>query len=310
MVLLFAPSICFAFGQGNYVFSISPLIGVLYGQGEEIVYNNSSTNAYKSELLWDLKPLMYAGFNAGINPGDFFTNRGFNFALFFKYGIPIKTGAMEDRDWLNPQENFLTRYSRHDAFSQSTFFADLSAGYSWPFGNSLALKTFLEFSFSRLSWSGENGYYQYSPGDSSPWTSSLPKKYFRNDFSEYDGRDIMYSQNWLILAPGVSMSYKPSQLLVLEAIVNYSPLIYCAAKDEHVLRNATFNDRLYGGHYIKGTGLVSFLPKDKMEMILHLSYKLITGSRGDTTVGSIRENGTAGGGYSAVDFGLIARFFL
>ena len=62
----------------SYAFSISPIIGGLYGVSEEIVYKDPNSKRLESELLWDLKPLFYAGLAADFGPTDFFAKHGFS----------------------------------------------------------------------------------------------------------------------------------------------------------------------------------------------------------------------------------------
>jgi outer membrane protease len=135
-------------------FSISPTVGFLYGHAEEIVYKFPGSDLYLSELLWDLKPLLYAGIAFDFGPRDPFKHDGFTSALSLKYGLPLKTGIHENRDWDNFQNHHLTHFSRHDAFSRGAFFFDISAGYSWRLNTTLALITYGMFTYMRLSWSG------------------------------------------------------------------------------------------------------------------------------------------------------------
>ena len=287
---------------GVYGFSVSPLLGILYGQAEEIVYQYPDKGVYLSELLWDLKPLYYAGFAVNFGPRDPFTNSGFFSDGSLKVGLPIKTGIMEDRDW--QIENFLTNYSRHDAISRGTFLADLSAGFSWRINYFLALSGYAEFSYMRHSWSAKDGYYQYletdqfggiKPGQT--WNDQIPKK-------EFSGVVIRYVQNWFIVSPGVSLKGKLSRFFSLEGSFNYSPLIYCEDRDDHILTKTVFNDYLYFGHFFDGGGKLSFTPKNNMAISLAVSYRYITGSRGDIKSGIFSYDNIAGGGYSALDAGL------
>jgi outer membrane protease len=289
-------------GSGRYGFSLSPYIGILYGHSEEIVYKDPpEQNLYLSELLWDLKPLLYAGLGVDFAPGDSSRKQGFAAALSFKAGLPLKTGIIENRDWIN--ENFITHYSRHDAYSRTTVLLDVSAGYFRRFFDSLALNIYGEISYAHLSWSGANGYTQYPI--TFPWDSSFPKTY-------YSGEVIRYSQNWFIAAPGVSLDWDMNRLFSLKAFFNYSPLIYCADRDDHLVgMKRTFLDYLYFGQYIKAGGGLTLSPSQNTGISLHASYKRITGARGNTFEGGwlLAQDG-AGAALKALDLGFAVNFRL
>jgi outer membrane protease len=301
--------------NGGYGFTLSPYIGILYGHSEEIVYKESpNQNLYQSELLWDLKPLLYVGLGADFRPQDSLSERGLIAALSFKTGLPLRSGIIEDSDWDNLEPNYyLTRYSRHDVYSKTAILLDASAGYFWRFAGSLALSVYGEFSFMHFSWSGRDGYYQYASTNSEglylPWDSSLPKVY-----DVYNSLEVIrYMQNWFILSPGVSLDWDMNRLFSMKAFFNYSPLIYCADRDDHFpdhFWHRTYFDYLYFGHYLKSGGELILSPSQNISLSLSASYKRITGARGDTIYQSVRYKDEAGAGYSALDLGLAVKFRL
>ncbi|MDR0496025.1 MAG: omptin family outer membrane protease [Treponema sp.] len=295
-------------GAETKSFSISPQAGFLYGQSEEIVFMYPKSNNYLSELLWDIKPLVYAGIAANFEPIDPFNYTGLSSSLSLKIGIPLNTGIMEDRDWMNPSHNYPTHYSRHDNYTKSAILSDLSVGYSWRLNDFLSLKAFAEFSFMHFSWSGENGYYQYPtteyPANYPPWNDDLPKIYFE-DITK-DGRVILYSQNWFIFAPGISLKCRLGNITSLEGIINYTPLIYCSDRDDHLLTGSTYYDYTFFGHYLKGSGAFHISASDNLSFSLALSYKLITGTRGDIYEGKYYSENLAGTGFSAFDLAIAA----
>ena len=300
----------------RYGVSVSPLVGILYGQGEEILYKYSNRDQYASQLLWDLKPLVYMGLAVDFGPRNPFHSSGLIAASSIKFGLPFKTGAMEDRDWMNPQHDWLTHYSRHDAYAMNAILADISAGYSWRLSDTIALSAYGEFSFMYLSWSGDNGYAQYPEYDSDDnypaWSSSFPKKYF-------SGKSILYTQTWFILSPGVSLKGRINRLFSLQWNINYSPLIYATARDDHLLYpSRTFGDYLFFGHYLKGGGKVIFTPLNNLNLTLSLLYRYITGSRGDSywkyagaeVSDIVSKNYDGGAGHSTLEIELAARIYI
>jgi len=289
--------------QSGYGFSITPSFSMVYGQANEIVYKNSITSDFLSELQWDIMPLLYAGLAVDFGPVDNFAKHGLIGSLSFKMGIPQQTGIMTDRDWQYIDSNALTDYSRHDNFSERAIMADLSFGYSFPLLNFIALGANLDFSFMHYYWIAKDGYYQYlNPGQT--WADEIPKV-------NVEGRVLEYTQNWFILSPGIFIKFRLGSYFSLNGNFNYSPLIYCADRDEHPLKNTTYQDFLYYGRYLKGSGGLTFSPLDYLDLTLFLSYSSITNSRGVTYINSQKyPYPIAGGGYFAFEIGLSARFRL
>lgn len=296
--------------NGGYGFSLSPSIGILYGHSEEIVYHYPKNNLYLSQLLWDMKPLAYVGLGVDFGPLDPSGKQGFIAALSFKAGLPFKSGLIKDSDWDNTDPYYKTRYSQHDAYFETAFLLDVSAGYFQRFVNSLALSIYGEFSFMHYSWSAADGYSQYASltqeGIYLPWDNNIPKSYFY-------GEVLRYRQNWLIFSPGLSLDWDMNRLFSLKTCFNYTPLIYCAARDDHLPNlpgHTTYFDYLSFGHYFKSSGELIFSASENTRLSLSLSHKYITGSRGDTFFQSRRYEDEAGVGHSAIDLGLAVKFRL
>ena len=294
-------------GSTAYAFSVAPLFGLLYGQAEEIVYKHPEKNDYMSELLWDLKPIWYIGLSAFFGPRNAFAKSGFIVNGSFKIGLSSLSGIMEDRDW-EFENNGLTKYSRHDANSLNSLLIDLSTGFSFKITSFLSLAAVVEFSYMNYSWSAIDGYYQYletnSLGNIKPgqvWTDEIRKVYL-------EGEVMRYEQNWYILSPGLLLKLKMGPYLSLEGFFNYSPLIYCADRDDHLLTDTVFFDYNYFGHYLNGGGRFTVSPKRYVDFSISYSYRYITGSRGDMETSLSSFDGIAGSGYTAMDIGLMVKF--
>ena len=298
--------------EDNHVLNLNPLTGVLIGRSEEFLFKYKNSDQYVSELLWDLKPLFYLGLGLEYCPGKPFERDSFFAAGSVKIGLPLKTGIMEDRDWDNKYEDYLTKYSRHDAFSQNAILADISAGYSWYLGDKFVLGAFGEFSYMYYSWMAENGYYQYAKSNEE-WDDSIPK------INIY-GPAIRYAQNWFILSPGMFMKIKLSDNFLLEGNFRYSPLIFCADRDDHLFQDEFGEGQLffgyfYFGHYIDGGARLIYSPVTNLDLSLSLSYRYITGMRDKTyyattgagASGHTFENYEGGAGFSALDINLAVK---
>ena len=300
-----------------YSLSFSPSVGLLYGQGEEIVFKYPERNQHLSQLLWDLKPLIYFGLSFNLTPGEAFSGEGLTVFGSAKFGLPLRTGNMENRDWQYTDNENLTNYSCHEAFSQSAVLADISAGYLLTLTDSLVLVFYGQFSFMYLSWMAENGFYQYLETD--PITNSIiPGQIWHEDLPKVNifGPGTRYIQNWFILSPGTALKGRINQHLAMEMNFNYSPLVYCIARDDHLLRDIVFWDTLFPGHYITGSCNLIFTSNSDTEFSFTLSYRSLSGLRGPSyqaRTGAnqsgqpIRSSSDAGAGFSAIDLSIATR---
>ena len=282
--------------QSNHGFSLFPITGFLYGRSEELVYKTAQTSQYRSELLWDLKPLLYFGLGAEFAPVNPFRYRGFSVSAHIKFGLPHGTGIIENRDWNNNHNDDFTNYSRHYAYMLASYMADINAGYSWSLGNFMFLRLFGEFSFMYFSLAARDGYYQYPPG---------------SDSINIYGDVIRYLQSWFIISPGISLGLRINPALSLEGIFSYTPLIFSFNKDDHVLKDVSYWDNLSFGNYFSFGSRIIFTPSAGFDFILSVFYRRISGTRGDTHIESnnfvtLHQN-IGGAGYSALDLSLALR---
>ncbi|MDR2483816.1 MAG: omptin family outer membrane protease [Treponema sp.] len=284
--------------SGPYTFSVAASGGFLYGQSEEIVYKAPNSDACLSQLLWDMKPLWYAGtsFNfSQINPME---KLGFFMDLSLKFGIPSKTGTMEDRDW-TAADGHLTNFSSHDNYTRGAFILDFSAGLSVPIVSKALINLYLGFSYMNFSWDAHDGYIEYEKDN---W-EKIP----------FYGPAISYSQEWRIflLGIGLNIPFKPFSI-ELSFQGSAGPFIYCADQDEHFSRNLQFRDYLSGGVLLEPRGGFAFSLHPKAELSLHIGWRYISGARGITKEretglsagGTFVKSGEAGAGYSMLDTGL------
>ncbi|MDR3162119.1 MAG: omptin family outer membrane protease [Spirochaetaceae bacterium] len=288
----------------SYTVSLDFTMGTKYGQVEEIVYVNSSSDTKLSELLWDLKPLFYWGVVVDYAPVDPRT-KGFFFRAALQAGLPGKTGLMEDRDWLAPK-NALSHLSRHENYTEGAWFFDLTAGLSLPFFSKMWVQAYGALHYMNFYWVSRDGYKQYAEqinDEYQPWDPSLPKEPFF-------GPGIAYSQDWLIFAPGLSLHVFISKYLNAGLSFQISPLIMGVALDDHWQRSLQFIDSVYFGLFMEPQGELVFSPHERFDISLNLSYRFIRGSRGATrsmyTINGATDSSPKGGGasYYVLDGGL------
>jgi outer membrane protease len=303
--------------DNRYSFSLSTSFGILYGQSKEIVYKyGGDDDTYLSELRWDLKPLYYFGAALDFDRTDPWEKWGFFAGVSFKYGLPYKTGVMEDRDWKANSGDFLTHYSRHDAHSRDARLSDASLGLSFPFFGVLLLKTGIGFSYMYFSWSARDGFTQYSPasgGDYLPWNSGLPK-------TPVSGTGIVYSQYWLIFSPVLAAELKLSSRFFLDFSVAPTPIVFCAATDDHLLTKAQYKDYPRRGLALRGGMGFAFVPKEKFEIRLDCGFRYVSDVRGESYIKETGANSLnqfylsskdgGGAGFFALDMSISAKIRL
>jgi outer membrane protease len=158
-----------------------------------------------------------------------------------------------------------------------------------------------------FAFSAFDGYAIYARGKNNPG------EYYSIDDSPeeypFSGGVIHYSQDWLIIAPAISLNARFLNYFTGGLSFQISPLIFCADEDEHVEREITFRDYTRWGLFLEPRGRLTFSPVPRFELSLDLAYRLITGSRGEayqapTGTDEFLPSGEAGTGLSFMDSAL------
>jgi outer membrane protease len=289
--------------KSSHSLSIGASIGLLSGEGEEIVYHYRTSNYKLSQLLWYFDPLVYAGVNLHYNWQPSKSNWGIFADGIFKYGFPDKTGQMEDRDWADASVDALTHYSVHDNETTEAYYLDANAGISFKIFEHYLLKTFVSYSFMHLSWTASRGSFLYPSGD-------------RGHYYLIDPMDVgKYTQTWTVLSPGLSFYGAFNQYFDIDISLKLSSLIWLSTKDEHLLRDLVITGEIDGGFFVEPALLFSFKPNNSATLSFSFSYRNISGTRGDSVYKQgghllFAAKNLNGAGYSAFDVGIMVRFKL
>jgi outer membrane protease len=308
----YSQTIAKGFGKDSrFSLSAHALTGVFYGQAEEIVYRDSQDSDYLSELLWDIKPLAYAGAGLSFSVNELRDEVGFYTNLSFKAGIPARTGRMEDRDWQLSDPSILTNYSVHDNYTTRSFLTDLALGLSIPLKHRDRVFAFLKIegavSHMYFDWMARDGYYQYD--ERNGWDPSDPQ------IAVY-GDQLTYYQHWLTVSPGIAVTIPiRSRWLIEVSLKPFSGLIWMWSLDEHIDRQREFQDHPVGGILLDGGLELSYSFNTRLAFAANVSYRSILNSRGNSRtrlvggVYSAWDHNTAGGGFRALDAGLTLKVF-
>jgi outer membrane protease len=290
-----------------YAFSISPLAGFFWGQGEEQVYWNNYSDDLLSQLLWDLKPLWYLGVALDFSQREPLKKWGGFASLSAKFGIPVETGGMEDRDWQIPGSAVLTNYSWHHNNTDSTIVLDLTGGISIPLKSLFALRFSLGLSYLHFAWTARDGYYLYGVGGYSP------------PYGTVSGAVISYSQDWLLLPFGVSFAILPGSRFSGSLYFSAGPALRFIGRDTHHQKvnsgyYSEYVDSISGGYTFEPGGELLFSPNGHVSLGLQLSWRSITAASHGESYAAITGPGYpgnfvylgnyAGGLFKAFDLGL------
>jgi len=266
----------------NHDVSLQVKTGFLIGTAYEILYNTSHSSDYISELQWNMKPLWYLGIAAEYGPSDPLANNALFFNIEAKFGIPAKTGVMEDRDWLSPcsVRGALTHFSSHDNRTKEAIFVNGAAGLSVPLVRGFFVRLSVDFSIMSFRFEAWDGYAQYGPNfiselnDYVPWSSKWEKEYFT-------GLGIDYNQFWGIIKPVFNLGWY-GEKITANFSFSASSLILSLTEDNHHFRDPPFvvTGVNMNGMLFEPKGSFLYKLTDKISVGVALSYTWIDGTRG------------------------------
>jgi outer membrane protease len=310
----FFPVYCEA--QSNYSFSIVPHFGFFYGQSREFVYPANTHVDLLSELLWDMKPILYAGLQIEYDLATLKRGPHLYASAAFKFGIPGDSGVLENRDWASMENDALTHFSSHTNETKEFFWLDAAIGVTIPITSSFYIRPFLSGGWMRFAFAARDGYGIYARGKTFD-ASNNPITFYPIDDNpleiQYPGREVIrYQQDWFFIAAGINAGIRLSPLFSLDLSFKISPLTYCAAVDEHLTRNITFLDYTGFGLYLEPGFRVS-LTIENIDFSLEGAYRYIGRTKGPSyrrigDIGNFRQNGEAGAGLSIADVRFLVRF--
>ncbi|MCL2720088.1 MAG: omptin family outer membrane protease [Treponema sp.] len=292
----------------DYGFSLAPQFGFISGKALELVYPDQSRPHIDllSELTWEMKPVYYLGIQIDIKRNDIMSATGFFSSISFKMGIPGVSGIHENRDWMNLHNNNLTHFSSHTNNTKQFFWLDAVFGISIPAGN-FYLKPFISGSWMRFSFSGTDGYGNYT--------------WFTPPDVSYSGQEVIrYQQDWFILAIGFSAGTKILSSFSVDLTFQISPFTYCAARDDHLpvilpppfsnTNHKIFKDYTSLGLFLEPSAAISF-SAGRFDFSLIGAYRYIGKTRGtsyldNNNTGYFSKIGNAGASLSFFDIRFLA----
>jgi len=266
--------------------SVTTTTGTLLGWAKEFVY---ASGYIESELDWPLLPAFSAGLTLTL--GD---TSGFIASAELQMGIPTRTGTMTDSDFLNG-DGVKTHFSESDGVLESALLVNIQAGWAFQFHvwgrGTVSLEPFLGFEYIRMEWTAQNGYLQYPPETSppyTPWSPSTPQ-------TPVYGTGIIYTQNYAIPTLGLKLLLPVTKAFTIDASFTFSPYLWCWDKDSHLLRQLDFYSSMHSGILLEPRLQAAYNVTDHASITLDVLYRHIASLIGDTYI-----VGTGAVGYTAI----------
>jgi outer membrane protease len=255
-----------------YTVSVSPEIGLMFGTAHSSVYDVD--DSLLSKLTYDVTPLFYYGASLHFFHKETLPRFSLFADLSLKSGLNfVPNGRLKDYDWENSE---LSNYSEHDSRSENAFFLDFMVGTSFKIAGILLLKPYLGVSYIDISWIATDGYYHYPPDDN---TQKIPMT----------GPVITYMQNWIMIYPGIAVSF-PFRNFTFNAAFQASPILFSYGDDNHLLlinnqhnQLSNYKDTAQFGLYLEPSAQVRYAFTERFLLSLTASYRYMETAQGEST---------------------------
>lgn len=213
----------------DFSVSVEARAGMLHGNTQEYVYNGSKQI---SRLEWDEKTVPYTQ-----------VALGFAWKRLFLCGtaqtaVPVKSGVMRNYDYLLPNSNALTHFSRHDAWLDRHNTYDIGIGYGFAVQN-WRISPSIGFLYANRKWTAADGYLRYAPEGEALADGNGQER-------NVTGAVITYEQKISYLYAAVAARYYLLDSIILGAHFRLYPYIWAESMDHHLLRSTEFFDSMPG----------------------------------------------------------------
>lgn len=247
LFVLLISSISFSlFALDNNFFSMKITSEFSFANGSinEYVFDKAckNTDNKESELDWDIKMIPLLSLEA-----DFDIIKYIHLGIDGYFGLPNRSGNMQDYDWLNsvtdnwkdqdPKE--LTNYSIHDNYLEKYIGFRLLGGGNIYLPLEIKITPLIGYQYEFIYFNGVNGYATYKS-----------KNWKKEDFS---GAVIAYKQELNAFLAGFSADIKSIPRTYIYADFICSPaMTFINALDYHYIRNQLFWDKFTNLWQFKG----------------------------------------------------------
>ena len=252
------PSLGYKGGSiGEYLFNMN-------GVGKSVDYAPAGGKQL-SYLQWDVYAMVLAELEVG------FRYKAFHAQVTGEVGFPSKSGKMEDYDWQSTKGH-QTNFSTHNGKLDSHFSLGGLLGWEFRFfTNRFCLTPLVGFHWQKTAMTGSYGYYQYVPEtqyETTPWTDSLPKGFFK-------GAVINYSQELYQIDCALRFLYNHNSHLRFTLDASIHPVLAAYGYDTHILKKEQYLDYEMKGGVGLGVALSAayqVLPKHWLTLKVDYNY--------------------------------------
>ncbi len=219
----------------GWTVSVRALAGVLSGQAEELVYDDSRK---LSELQWDLSGVGMGGLSVAVQPHPLWTVYGSWVAA-----LSPGAGEMKDYDW-QVEDLAWTDYSRSEVDVDSMWMGDVGISRQLTHGHRLNMRAVAGFMSQQWEWSDRGQEYIYSVDG------------FRDTRGSFGGIPlIQYKQTYEIPYLGAQLGGEAGPW-AWSAYFLYGPYIWAEDRDYHIGRDVHFEGSFSGGSWM-GVGFAA-----------------------------------------------------
>ena len=232
-------SFVFSFGLfagEKFQISISPEMGMYFGQIREHVFDFDGTERYlMSRLDWDIDPMPFCGIKVGL---DVFKH--LELKADGRIGYTGRCGQMQDYDWMGSDKTKNTHYSWHENYLENYVAFSAQIGWKINLKEGALLTPSLMIRGENFYFSGWNGYSQYA------WDNKV--EYWHEDLLKKDmtGNVISYRQNRFFGDVGWNLSVPVTSHFMFSYSFFLGIYHYITGHDFHNLREDEFLDVIYG----------------------------------------------------------------
>lgn len=258
-----------ALKEGRVIgFSLAPLVSVVMGHSNELVFDSSSDPyPYLSRLYWQLNSTIVGGVKGSINLGDkFFFNAAIGTAL------NKNTGNMSDHDWISDNFDDVSTEWTHESISAiylvSSLLLDSNANYRYYSSDQWKLDGMIGFKY--IKWS---------------WTDSLVSLTYPGEDLDYliGVNGIDYTVKYNIPYLGFSFQ-KDMEQFTGGLTLLYSFLVFVDDHDYHKLRGLHFYDTFTMGQYFGFSASGRWHWSDSFSLALSYDLDWVPEMIGDVSV--------------------------
>lgn len=256
-----------------FEFSATSVTGMKHGSVHEIVLEKGDRI---SDLAWNQHWSPQIGLDLDLRIWDFILTGG------VYSSIPTRCGYLEDFDYLLPDPNDVSHYSKHDAYMDKDVTFNVRLAFVVSLQRNYKLVPFVGYAYQNRKWTARDGYLQYPQSSGTAWTGNEPKQ-------TMTGTGITYEQSIRYLSIGLENVIRWSSKCSFGFSLAVYPFVHVDALDSHFLRSKQFYDEMRSGFGGRVAGWTIFAPFSDHQDIgfkLSASYEAFR-STGTTSTNSI-----------------------